>query len=157
MLLYALLLLFLFAGPLNSTIGNISHKYYTPITPADATFGIWGECFVRVCILYVTVCSYISWEVLKGRYSVGWDFLQNNCCENLRPKPAFLFFKQEEFTVSIYFLLVSKVLSWKYLFYVMVMAATNFIFFLLLKISILPVYYYSGDWLAIWLLWIENF
>ena len=37
-------------------------------------------------------------------------FLQNNC-ENLRPKPAFLFFKQEEFTVSIYFLLVSKVLS----------------------------------------------
>ena len=33
-------------GPFNNTIGDLSHKYDTGITPSDATFAIWGKILV---------------------------------------------------------------------------------------------------------------
>ena len=32
-----------YTGPFNNTIGDLSHKYDTGITPSDATFAIWGK------------------------------------------------------------------------------------------------------------------
>ena len=34
---------FISLGPFNNTIGDLSRKYTTPITPSGATFGIWGK------------------------------------------------------------------------------------------------------------------
>lgn len=40
-------------GPFNVTIGNESEKYITGITPSNATFGIWGKCFlIEFCSMF---------------------------------------------------------------------------------------------------------
>jgi len=44
-------------GPFNTTIGNLSHKYSTGITPSNATFGIWGKVIVLFYFLFAMLVN----------------------------------------------------------------------------------------------------
>ncbi|KAF6037926.1 hypothetical protein EB796_003775 [Bugula neritina] len=44
-------------SPFNTTIGNLSHKYSTGITPSNATFGIWGLIYFWQLVLVVYVST----------------------------------------------------------------------------------------------------
>lgn len=51
-------------SPFNATIGDLSHKYDTGITPSDATFAIWGLIYIwqGALVIYLTtlVCRKVG-------------------------------------------------------------------------------------------------
>ncbi|XP_067947575.1 uncharacterized protein [Watersipora subatra] len=53
-------------SPFNETIADLSHKYPTPITPADATFSIWGVIYLWQLAL-VIYCMTLMCRKCNGK------------------------------------------------------------------------------------------
>ncbi|XP_078072827.1 uncharacterized protein LOC144495904 isoform X2 [Mustelus asterias] len=86
------------SGPFLQSVGNVSKKYNTEITPAGWTFSIWGVIYIWQAVWLVYVCSglcrrnaftwtpsvlpcpfYLVW-IINNLLNIGWIFLWDREC-----------------------------------------------------------------------------